>query len=167
MNESIAENRYTLTKALFDEGMKRVSKENYAGFAKKVTWIVLAAWLIMAVLTVVLGQGYSLLLIESVVTAAVLLWINLYLPWDKRRRAWKTLSEQVGETSERTIRFTESGFTIETESRELSADYAEVQSVLETDRLYILLLENGTGILVDKQGFTVGHWADIVQLLQS
>lgn len=166
MNEPIAENRYTLTKELFDEGMKRVSKENYAGFAKKITLIVLIAWLLMTILTIALGQGYSLLLLETVISAAVLLWVNLYLPWDKRRRAWKTLSGQIGETSERTIRFDETGFTIRTESRELTAEYSNVKSVLETDRLYILLLESGTGIMADKQGFTKGKWSDLTPYLQ-
>lgn len=161
MNEPLAENRYTLTKDLFFEGMKRVSKENYAKFARNITLVVIGAWILMAVLTFALGQGLSPLLVELLITAAVLLWIDLYLPWDKRRRAWKKLSDENGEVSQRSIRFDEGSLTIRTELRELTIPYTDVKTTLESGNLYILLTESGTGIMIGKQGFIRGSWPEI------
>lgn len=167
MSEPIAVNSYTLTKDLFHEGMKCVSKENYGKFAKKVVLVVLAAWLVMAVLTVVLGQGYSLLLGESVVTAFVIVWVTVYLPWDKRRRGWKRMEEQYGADMERTTEFYADSFTVHAAGREITVPYAEVEEQLEGERLRVLLTENGTGIMLKKDSFTSGSWDEVLLLLKN
>ncbi len=167
MNEPIAVITYTMTEDLFCEGMKCVSKENYGKFAKKVVLVVLAAWLVMAVLTVALGQGYSLLLGESVVTALVIVWVTVYLPWDKRRRGWKRMEEQYGADMERTTAFYPDRLTVHAAGREITVPYAEIEKRLEGERLYVLLAESGTGVLLKKDAFTTGSWDEVLPLLKN
>ncbi len=165
MNEPIAVNRYVLTKLLFFEGMKSVQEKLDAGFTKKVLLVLGGLWVAMVIVTVALGQGLSIMTFETLLTAAVMAWVALYLPWDKRRRAYKKLIEQNGEDAERTTEFFEDHLTVHTAEREVAVQYEAVRSVLTTEHLIVILTEDNTGILIDKQGFIKGTEEDLLPLL--
>lgn len=165
MNELIAENRYTLTKELFYEGMKRVSKENYAPFAKKAVICIAVAWLIMAAVTLILKQSPIYIAVEAVVLLFAALWVTVYMPWHKRRKAYKKLEEQYGSFMERTASFYNEELTVNAAGREVTVRYEDIVKIFTTERLIILLTEEKTGIMIEKSGFTAGKASDIYGLI--
>ncbi len=166
MNRIIAENRFTLTKELFYEGAKRVSKENYAPFAMKAMLGIAAAWAVMAAVTLILKQSPLYIAFEAVVLGLVCLWLAVYLPWHKRRRAYNKLVGQYGEDMDRTIVFYESALTVNASGRELEFDYGSIVKMLSSDRLLILLTVGSKAIMVAKSGFTAGSEEDIYKAVK-
>ena len=167
MNKCIAENKYTLTKELFYEGMKRVSMENDAPFAKKAILGIAAAWVIMSAVTIFLGQNLVYILFEAVVLLLVSLWIAVYLPWHKRKNAWNKFLDQYGSDTERTTRFYEDSLVVDAAGREVSISYEDIVKILSSEHLLIILTEDNTGILIEKNSFIRGSESDILEIIQN
>lgn len=163
--EPIAENRYTLTKALFSEGMGRVIGENYGKTAKRGVLALLGAWLLMAALTLILKQNPAWLAVEALVLALAALWITVYVPRAKTGAAWKKLKALYGNELERTTRFYQDRLTVEAAGREVTVAYADLARSLTTDRLWILISHDKTGILVKRDSFLRGSVEELEPLL--
>ncbi len=167
MNSCIAENKYSLTKELFDEGMKRVSGENYAPFTRKVIMGITALWLIMAALTVILRQNPLFVVFEAFALLLISLWITVYIPWNKRKKAYNRLLDQYGTEMERTTRFFEKEFSVNAGGRELLFSYEEIEKKLMSEHLLILLMNDRSGILIERNSFTLGSEKVIEEKLQN
>lgn len=165
MTEPIAVNRFTLTKELFYEGMRRVSKENYDGFAKKIVLVIAGLWVAFAAVTLIWKQSMSFLLLETAVSALVSAWVLFYLPWDKRRRAYKAIVARCGDDMERTTTFYEDHLTVYAADKDVTVAYETVEKLLKTEHLLILLTEDNTGILIDRNGFCAGSGVAIYAYL--
>ncbi len=166
MSRIVAENRFTLTKELFYEGAKRVSKENYAPFAKKAMLWIAAAWAVMAFVTLLLRQSPLYIAFEAVVLGLVCLWLAVYMPWHKRRRAYNKLTEQYGEDMERTAVFYENALRVNVSGRELEFEYGSIVKILSSERMLILLTSGSKAIMAAKNGFTVGSESDIYKAIE-
>lgn len=160
MNGSIAENRFTLTKELFDEGMKRVAKENQGAFNRKLMLIIAAIWLLSAAATVFLNQSPFTLVFETIILILVLMWVTVYLPWHKRRKAYGQIND-----TERTISFYQTRMVVNSGGRESTFSYDEIIKILSSKNLLILLTEDNTGILIERNSFTIGSEAEILKYL--
>ena len=156
MMEPLAENRYTLTKELFSEGMRRVIAENYGKTAKRAVLALLGAWIVLAVVTIVLRQSPVYIAVEAVVLALAALWVSVYIPRAKTRAAWKKLSALYGDNLERTTRFYEDRLVVDAAGREIALAYEEIARVLSSERLLILVSADKTGILVKRDSFIRG-----------
>ena len=157
--------RYTLTKELFYEATKRITQETYMRFAIKIVIAVAVTWVLVATATWLFAKVYWLLLIETLVSAMIILWVAVYTPWERRHRAFVQLTNRYGEHIVRTIEFYEEKLTVRAGGRMLNAVYADVQKVLETEHFCILLLENDNAVMVNKDGFTTGTLEDVLALL--
>lgn len=165
MNRLIAENRYTLTKELFYEGMDRVTKETLGPTVKKVVLGLAAAWIILAAVSVLLKQNLFFIAFETIVLLMVSLWFTVYLPRHKRMGAYNKLEGQYGSDMDRTTRFYEDELVINAAGRELSFSYADIVKKLSTEHLLILLTADNTGIMIAKNGFTLGSESMIDDLI--
>ena len=165
--EPVAENRYTLTKELFTEGMRQVIAENYGKTAKRAVLALLAAWIVLAVVTIVLRQSPVYIAVEAVVLALAALWVSVYIPRAKARAAWKKLSALYGGDLERTTRFYEDRLVVDAADREVALKYDEISRGLRSDRLLILIAANKTGILVKRDAFLSGKEETVLALVSA
>ena len=67
--ELLAENRFTITKSLFYEGMLRVFQERFGPFTKKVLTVLAVLWAIMAAVTLFFSGSLSYALFELIAGA--------------------------------------------------------------------------------------------------
>lgn len=161
----LAENRFTITKSLFFEGMRRVSRENYGKFARRAVAFLGLMWLILAAVT--LWQHQSLVFVgaELLVVCLVGLWITVFLPRSKAKRAFNRLENQ-SRGLERTTRFYPDRLEIDAGGTQTVVSYAEIRQILEAKRLLILVTADKTGVLLKRDGFLLGSEEDIRRLIE-
>lgn len=165
MTEPVAVNRFTLTKDLFYEGNKRTSKETYSRFALRMVLIMTGAWVIIAVITLLTNPSIVFLAVEALVLLLASLWVAVYTPWNKRRKAYRAFLELYGENPERTTVFYADHLVVNPEGREITVAFADIEKTLTTDRLLILITSQSKGILIHRNGFTSGSEEAVLSLV--
>ena len=156
MNEPIAVNQFTLTKELFYEGNKRTSKETYSHFALRMVLIMTGAWIVIAAITLFTKPSIVFLVVEALVLILASLWVAVYTPWRKRKKAYNAFLELYGEDPERTTVFFADRLVVNPEGRKITVAYSDITKMLNTDRLLIFITSANKGILVKRDGFTTG-----------
>lgn len=162
--EVLAENRFTITKSLFFEGMLRVSKENYGKSARKAVAVLGLLWLVLAAAALWQRQGLVFVGVELLVVCLAGLWITVLLPRSKAKRAFEMLENRSGDL-ERVTRFYQDGLEVETSGTKKAVPYSEIVQVLHTKRLLILLSADRVGVLVKHDAFLSGSETIVRELI--
>lgn len=162
--ELLAENRFTITKALCYEGMLRISAEGYGKFARKAVMVLAAAWLVLTAMTLWQGQSLGYMAIEFLVLCMVSLWICVFVPRNKAGRAFRALRSRYGEDMERRTCFYADRLVVSTAESRTEINYSEITQVLYSARLLVLVTADNAGVMLKRDGFTLGS-GDIVENL--
>ena len=165
--EVLAENCFTITKPLCYEGMQRISAGGYGKFARKAVLFLIAAWLILTVVTLWQGQSLGYIMIEFIVLCMVSLWICVYVPRNKARRAFKALESKYGDDLKRSTCFYENRLVVKTAESQKEVLYSEIAQVLYSPRLLILVTEDNSGILLKLDSFTCGSETTVQNLIKN
>ena len=163
--EPLAENRFTITKELFYEGMLRVIKESYGPFAKKIMLVLAAAWAVLAAFTVFQRGSLSYAVVELVVIVLIGVWLSVFVPRNKARRAWAAM-EARGSDLERITRFYPSYLEADNGIEEITVFYEDIRQILQSEHLLVLLSVEKVGVLVARDGFVSGDTAAVQALIE-
>ena len=164
--EPLAENRFVITKPLFFEGMLRVIREGYGPFAKKVLALLALLWAALAAVTLFTNGSPAYVLVELVVIVLIGVWMWVFVPRSRARKAWAALESKSGGDLERVTRFYPTFLEIASGGEETVILYEEVKQILLSARLLVLTCEGGAGVLVARGGFTVGDAAAVQALIK-
>ncbi len=161
----LAENRFTVTKSLFMEGMLRVSRESYGKFAGKAVAFLWLLWLLLAALALWQRQSPAFVGVELVVVCFASLWIGVFLPRNKAKRAFTAL-ENRGGGLERITRFYSDRLEVDASGTQKAILYSEIRQILTAKRLLILVTDDKTGIMLKRDGFLLGDEEDVHRLIR-
>ena len=164
--ELLAENRFTVTKELFYEGMLRVIKESYDPFRKKIMLALAVAWAVLAAVTVFQRGSLSYAVVELVVVVFIGVWLSVLVPRSKARRAWAALENRCGADLERATRFYPSYLEADNGIEEITVFYEDIRQILETEHLLVLLSVEKVGVLVARDGFISGDTVAVQALIE-
>ena len=164
--ELLAENRFTITKELFYEGMLRVIKESYDPFVKKIMLVLAVAWAVLAAVTLMGSGSLSYMVVELVVVVSIGVWLCVFVPRNKARRAWTALENRCGADLERVTRFYPSYLEADNGIEEITVFYEDIRQILETEHLLVLLSVEKVGVLVARDGFVSGDAAAVQALIE-
>ena len=156
MKEPIAVNRYTMTKALFYEGMLRTWKERTGKTTKTLLFVLAGLWIVLAVLTLILRESPAFLVVEFFVLGLIALWVEVLLPRQKAGKAFKRFQARYFDNLERTTECFEDDVVIHAGDNEIEVDYGEITEILQTEHLLILVSSDKTGVMLTHNGFDVG-----------
>lgn len=165
--EPLAENRFVLTEDLFLEGMRAVQAVGYMKRIKKLLLPLGALWLLLAGFTLYRGESVLLLLLELVALVLLILWAAVLLPRRRARRAFETLSARTGAAAERVIRFYPDHLEATVSGQTTSIDYLDVEQMLRSPRLIVLVSRGKTGVLLRADAFTLGDENTIEQQIKA
>jgi len=162
-----AENRVTLTKELFYEGMLRMSRDSYLRFAGKCVLLFAAVWAVLVYLT--LKNGGSLISIFTCLMVVVLLsfWICVRIPRSHAKKAWKAQQRLYGDSMERITRFYDTHLEISGDCAQRTVAYRDIREVRESRNLILLICFDKMGILLSREGFTKGSYEAVVELIRN
>ena len=166
MRESIAENRFTLSKELFYEGMRRVSREYYRKSLKTALLLLALLWLALSAWTLWQSGSLSYMLLEFAVLAAVSLWLAVLLPRSKTRRAYKAMENAGVAQAERLTRFLDDELEVEVEGRLRRFPYEQIADCLRTEHLLLLITKDKTGVMLPHDAFTKGTEEAVLRLIE-
>ena len=162
--EPLAENRFTITKELFYEGMLRVTRESFEPFIKKIMLVLAAAWAVLAAVTLKGSGSLSYAAAELIVVVLIGVWLTVLVPRNKARRAWAALEARCGADLERITRFYPGYLEADNGMEEITVFYEDIRRILQSEHLLVLLSTENVGVLVARDGFVSGG-ADAVQTL--
>ena len=100
-------------------------------------------------------EGFSFFSLLFFFAAAALGAVYYRLPAKQARALYQSHQERYHAEVETEVSFSD-----------VSCQYSQVQKVKETKRLCILLLPKNLAVLVDKEGFSRGTWADFRAFLR-
>ena len=164
--EPLAENRFTITKSLFYEGMLRVSKESLGPFAKKILLLLAILWAVMAAVTLFQSGNLIFALLELVVVVLIGVWLCVYAPRNRARRAWAALESRCGADLERVTRFYPGYLEVDSGGEEITVFYEDIRQILQSEHLLVLLSAEKLGVLVARDGFVSGDTAAVQALIE-
>lgn len=164
MKELLAENQFTITKKLFYEGMFLISRDSYGKFVKRITLVLLGVWLVMFVITLIAKGNLLIALGELVLVAFLCVWISVYMPRSRSKRTFKGMQLQGDLT--RITRFYDDHFEVESENRQEEIAYDQVQDILQSQNLLVLICQNRVGVMLALDGFTVGDAEKVRSIVQ-
>lgn len=162
--ECLAENQFILHKKLFIEGMLRISKSSYGRFARRSMAILLGLWCVFLVFTILIHGDLAHCLLLLVFLALIGWWLCRYMPRHNAGRAYRTLVNRCGADPRRVTRFYEDHMEIG-ESEPTEIPYENICNLYHSKHLLILLCENNQGVLLSRDGFTLGNEEIISALL--
>ena len=164
--ELLAENRFTITKELCYEGMLRVIKESYDPFRKKILLVLAVAWAVLAAVTLFQRGSLPYAVIELVVVVMIGVWLSVFVPRSKARRAWAALENRCGADLERVTRFYPNYLEAGNGMEEITVFYEDIRQILETEHLLVLLSVEKVGVLAARDGFTSGDTTAVQALIE-
>lgn len=163
----IAENRISISRALFDEGMRAAENGKYKKSVQKLALILLVLYLGVAIWLIHSGSSLFFLLGESIFLGALIFWLTVMLPGTKRRSKYRTMAREKGRIPQRTVKFYPDELSVVTDTgRETVIPYSDVQGWQETRHLYILCCKNNLRVLLDKDGFVHGDFHSVTSKIQ-
>ncbi len=162
-------NRTLITPRLFREGARRQLARKYNRLTVKVGLVLLLVLALLGLLTWKLCGTMAPMGMEVLLFALVLGWIRFSLPRSEWKRAYRAMVQRSGGgTPCRELRFEEDRLLIQPEPGEaLCIPYAQITDIRQTRHALVLTCADGTGVLVDKAGFTAGDAQQALELLRS
>lgn len=164
--ELLAENRFTITKKLFYEGMLRLNRESLGSFTKKALLALALLWVALTAVTLATNGSIGYVLTELVILSLVALWLCIWMPWSKAKRAWKALEARCGSDLERTTRFYPDRMVVNSRESEITVSYEDVLQILPSEHLLVVTCENKVGVLLALDAFTAGSAETVQELLR-
>lgn len=163
----IAENRFSITKKLFYEGMLSISRDSYAKTAMKFSLIFLGIWVLMAMFLLYTGGTLGQILIYLGIVVAIIIWLNIFAPRSHAKRGWEALEKRYGAAMERRVLFYKDHLEVGGDCAAKTVTYQEILEIKESRNLYVLICVDKTGIMVARDGFTQGDADEVLALIKS
>lgn len=151
---TIAENTTEITRALFDEAMAVVG--TYRSFAWKCVGFLAAVWALLLLFTMNMGLGLSFAVRELIVLVPVGIWILVFLPKSRNKRAYASMLRKYNGNPRRTVLFGNDCCVVEADGMSLRIPYGEIAQVRQTRHLLVVTCYDNTGFFLSLDGFTKG-----------
>ena len=160
-----AENRVTVTKDLFREGMLRISRDIYGKLAAKSMLVFGGIWLALTVFLLLSGGRKGTIFFSLGIVVLIGIWLCWWTPRSNAKRAWEAQQRRYGDTIQRITRFYEDHLEITGDCADRTVSYADIKEIKHSQNLIILVGFDKVGILLAKNGFTTGDENTIVGLI--
>lgn len=166
MDEIFAVNHTEITQALFYEGAQQPLAQKYRSLTLKIGCILLAAFLLLALLSQVMGGDASILAGELFLLLVVLVWVRFILPRTERKRAFQAM-ERNG-SLERITQFRATALSVQSGNSSVTViPYNEITGFRTTKHLLILTRQKGPEVLLVRDGFSTGTEDDVLDRIRN
>ena len=164
--EPIAENRFSITRALYSEGMLRISRDSYGKAARKYSLVFLAIWVVMSAFLLCTGGTPGQVAVYLLMLCLILIWLNILAPRNHVKKAWNSLFQRYGSAMSRRVRFYQDHLEVDGDCTKKSIPYQDILEIQESKNLYLLISAGKVAVMVAKEGFTHGNCDEVLALIQ-
>ena len=160
--EPIAVNHITVNQALFAEGHAAI-------FSKRRQKMLLYCGIVFCAFGVILLAVQMRLPVASALSFPALLSGVIVVIWaltlqrSELRRKYKAFQRRNGGASARTVVCYRNYLVIENGDAEpMQIDYPDIREQKETEHMFILICADHTGVMLAKDGFSIGSWQTLL-----
>jgi len=165
--EYFARNRFTVTRELFLEGMKTLSRYAYRRLPGIAAVLMGVLWLGLLILTWAAGGELLFTLGYLVLLIALWLWSFVGIPRRNARLAWKAQCGKYGTDMERITVFYSEHLVITGSGVEKTVLYSDILQIRQSRNLLILVCRDKVGVLLALNGFTGASWQEVRERLEN
>ena len=164
----LATNHIEITLDLFQEGMDAISNKRYKALLKKIVIAAAVIFALVGLYTYYKGASLFYLICEFVIIALLCVYILVFMPRSARKKNYRGMVQRAnGDTPRRTIDFFNDHLVIYAEAgRNTNVGYDEIAEIAETKELWILNCKDNTGVLVSKDGFSMGDFDTVRPVIE-
>ena len=163
--EILAENRIVITKSLFVEARLSMSRESYGKAAAKIGAALLLLLAVLIAGSLLLGLSVASVGMEILILGVMAFWVFYGFPRSNAKTAYKALIKKCGDEPERITRFFPDHLEIEGPGVHTVLAYTQIEQVLHTRHLLILVSDEKAGVLLKLDGFTAGSEERVCELI--
>ncbi len=149
----LAENRISINKSLFMEGLLRISRDSYGKSARKAALVLLALWVALLIFTVAVKGSLQQTAGVLIPVAFVCLWILVVMPRSNAKKAWKAQAAKFGNPMERRACFYGEYMTVQGDCVDTTIAYSDICQIKRSRRLMILVTRDNVGVMLALNGF--------------
>ncbi len=161
----IAVNRFVLTKKLFYEGMRKAYMSQHGKTFRNAVIFLIGAWILLTLFTVLMHQLVLFSAVELIIIILLILWLLVYMPTRKARIAFKSLTKRNGQELTRETTFFRDKMEIRTVDGRTVFLYKEIDTILYTAHLIIVIMQDNTGVLIERNSFISGTEEEVLEVL--
>ena len=156
MERQIGENEIDITLRLFMEGMTGISGQEYRKGMRRAVIALAALWLFLLGVALWGGGNLGIVAAELGIIGVLCLWVLVLQPRWRLYRAYQAMRKKSGGNMHRRVRLYKSCFRVENGIGEKEIPYEQVERVVETKHLLVLVCQGKLGFLLLKEGFIQG-----------
>ena len=159
----LATNHIEITLDLFQEGMDAISNKRYKALLRKIVIAAAAIFALVGLYTYYKGASLFYLICEFVIIVLLCVYILVFMPRSARKKNYRGMVQRAnGDTPRRTLDFFNDHLVIYAEAgRNTNVGYDEIAEIVETKELWVLNCKDNTGVLVSKDGFSMGDFETV------
>ena len=159
----LATNHIEITLDLFQEGMDAISNKRYKALLKKIVIVAAAIFALVGLYTYYKGASLFYLICEFVIIVLLCVYILVFMPRSASKKNYRGMVQRAnGVTPRRTLDFFNDHLVIYAEAgRNTNVGYDEIAEIVETKELWVLNCKDNTGVLVSKDGFSMGDFETV------
>ena len=159
----LATNHIEITLDLFQEGMDAISNKRYKALLKKIVIVAATIFALVGLYTYYKGASLFYLICEFVIIVLLCVYILVFMPRSARKKNYRGMVQRAnGDTPRRTLDFFNDHLIIYAEAgRNTNVGYDEIAEIVETKELWVLNCKDNTGVLVSKDGFSMGDFETV------
>lgn len=165
--EILAENRFVMTKELYVEARLALSRDGYGRTAKKIGVLLLVLSLVLAGGSLLFGLSAASVGMELVILGFMAFWLFYLFPRSSAKTAYKALVKEGGGEPERVTRFYDDHLEIQGPGIHADLSYSQIEQILYTKHLLILVTDERGGVLLMPDRFTIGGAEEVRRLLET
>lgn len=164
----LATNHIEITLDLFQEGMDAISNKRYNALLKKIVIAAAVIFALVGLYTYYKGASLFYLICEFVIIVLLCVYILVFMPRSARKKNYRGMVHRAnGDTPRRTIDFFNDHLVIYAEAgRNTNVGYDEIAEIVETKELWVLNCKDNTGVLVSKDGFSMGDFETVRPVIE-
>ena len=151
-----AENKMTVTKELFFEGMLRSSRDSYGKFAAKAMLVFAGIWVALLAFTLISGGNLGYAFFSLFVVVLISFWLLWWTPRSHAKKSWKKMQDAWGEAPQRITRFYADHLEIRGDCADKDVRYDDIKEIKFSQNLMLLVCYDKMGIMLSRTGFTLG-----------
>ena len=159
----LATNHIEITLDLFQEGMDAISNKRYKALLRKIVIAAAAIFALVGLYTYYKGASLFYLICEFVIIVLLCVYILVFMPRSARKKNYRGMVQRAnGDTPRRNLDFFNDHLVIYAEAgRNTNVGYDEIAEIVETKELWVLNCKDNTGVLVSKDGFSMGDFETV------
>lgn len=164
----LAESHIEITLPVYREGMNAINGKRFKSLIKKLLIFMIIIFAALTAYNLKKSFNPFVILIEAAIIVLLCVYMIVIMPRSARKKSYRAMCKR-SETDvpRRTMEFFEDHLIIYAEAgRKTDVSYEEISEISETPDLWVLICKDRSGVLISKEGFSLGNFETVREAIE-